>query len=793
MLFKKENSFNVDSYDEKKLSINYLTLAFLLLLLFAWCDDLFRFASSMLSNGKVPYPQICTILGAVLFVLALLFIRKKIHIEKPGFQHIDVIALALGVIYYLLKLPYFENMFDTAYYELWVQNNAFVNHATQGDLFFLDKAYLYALGDRVFYYFRMIFGYRLSTLVNLLIYFVSYYQLKQILYYFGEHFGFNLNRQEKKITLKGSIIPVISAMILLCEYFIVGMYVIKIDLFIVPIMLEYIRILFCKKDLSFTCFVYLGVLSGFGIAVKLTNLFILLPLIVIGLVIHRKDLSLKNILAALAPAFAILSIFVLFAWISVGNPFYPYYNWIFKGPYASAVKYSWDARWGPQNLLETIFWPVINMVKPYYRYSEFGMCSGRLAIGYIFGIILFVSGLFARRLRKLFPLTLVFLLMVLIWSVTAGYCRYAIGIEIFSGLFIFIAVLYLLSIHKQGGISLYRSGAILASVFFGIQFLYAQGIVTYQNLDWKANSTSIFKYELDQIRNQFFYDYADKASLLFTDRGNPAGENAEEIKQELKNVKLWVDVGNGNTLYPTLLKPEAPIYVDNTMFDAETRDQARDNLFSQYKDGIYGFDYSVQGEGYAVAAYKDMGLAVEKSIGFQVDFLPSGQEIIMYKLIPYTAKITDGTIKPLANNEISLFKNRSEQLFDYWSSGLAEQDDDGLWTAGQEVKIPLYLSDISQDNVLKITASAFGQQQVTVLIDGQELGTYTFTEETSTIEVPFTKELLSDNNILELEFKIPTATVRPIDTGISEDTRYLGIKLYQIKIVPGNTDTVAKS
>jgi hypothetical protein len=785
-MFQGKKKLQKDATKDSRYPISALTGIFILILQFTWFDDFFRFLNSSLENGNVTHPTLCTISAAVIITVFVFLTHKKVHFTKVDFHIVDLFALSLGTFYFLIKLSFWDNMFDTVYYELLVQNNAFVNHAASSDLFFSDKSYLYGLGDRVFYYFRMLLGYRLSTLVNYLIYIVSYYQIKEILNYFSNKYGLDLKNKGKRLSWKGSVIPALSAMILLCEYFVAGMYMIKADLFIVPLLLECIRLIFCKNKLNVYDFLYTSIIVGLSFAIKLTDLFSLLAILPMGLILHRKDINIKTIAAAILPFTAIVSIFIIYTWRAVGNPVYPYYNWIFKGPYATTSKYTWDDRWGPQSLLETIFWPFINFANPLYRYGEIARCSGRLAIGYLSGIGVFAVGLFSKNIRKIVPLALTFLLTVLIWSATAGYCRYAIGIEIFSGVFLAVLVFYLVHLYQQGNKRRFRWSAMFLVVLFCLQFSYAQGIITYMNLDWKGNHQSLFVAASNNKLDEFSKEYQENASLLFNDRGNPVGENAGQIKEELKKVKVWVDAGN--TLYPTLFKPNAPIYVTNPFFNKSQQQDALNNLLNKYDDGIYGFEDSAYGAGYALDSFKQKGLVVEKTFTFQTDFLPKDEKITMYKLTTidnmYKMKIADGSVKPMVNNYISLNNTHAKQLFDFYNVGLSSPDANGIWTVEQNVTVPLYLSSVADKSILRLTASSINEQVADISIGGQDVGTYTVNGSLKTIDIPFTKSMLSHDNIMILKISLPGATKSPADLGISNDVRTLGLDLISLEVIP---------
>lgn len=766
-------------------TLSWLTAVYLIILLAAWGDHFFRFLNSTLAAGKVTHPLFCFIAGCCMIAVVGAVLFRRVRLHGINIRAVDSAVLVPGTLYFFLKLPFMDLSYDSQWYEFLTQQYPFENHLS--DLFFMDKSYLYGLGERVFFYFRMLLGVRGSLIINYLVYVVSYFSIKEIVTWFARESGLELDYTVREITVKGSVIPLLSAMILLCEFFVAGMYVMKPDLFIVPLLLEAVRIFFCKKRLSAGDFVYLGILFGLSIAVKLTFLFALVPLFAVGGILHYREITVKRVICGMVPVLVLLSIYVIYAWSSVGDPLYPYYNWIFKGGYAPVEPYAWDGRWGPKNIVQVLFWPLINFYNPRYRYVELGWCSGRLAVGYLAAIGLCAAALFTKKLRKLFPIGIALLLDVVLWAKTAGYARYAIGIEIFAGVFVAALLFSLTALYRESHVKYIRWSVMGIALLFTLQFLYAQGIITYINLDWRTdNNHSIFTYDVGRRRNKFINVYKKHAKLLFRDRGNPVGSNAGEIRRELAKVDLWID--GYNTLYEVLLQPKARIFVDNIVFPAALKEKQLANLYATCDtERIYGIASSPNGPEYAVDFFNRKGFYIEKTFTFQVDFLPPDQQVTMYKLntlkVLCAERIADHSVEPLhADSTLRLTPQRGKQLFDYYSYGISGQESDGIWTVKKMAEMPLSLSGIGEKGTLELTLEPFGQQRVIFSIGDTPAGEVRLENGEEKVALPFTKELCSPDGVLILKMKLPDATQSPFSLHLSDDNRLLGVQLRALTV-----------
>jgi hypothetical protein len=125
------------------------------------------------------------------------------------------------------------------------------------------------------------------------------------------------------------------------------------------------------------------------------------------------------------------------------NPFFPYYNHIFKSPAAQFETFA-DARFRPGSLLDALLTP-IHLLRPSTRFSEFPINDPRLLVGMVAVIALFL--LYRKRaqdnpdVRIRIGTLLVFVLSAFVlWVAQYGIYRYAIVLELLGCLLLVLLV-----------------------------------------------------------------------------------------------------------------------------------------------------------------------------------------------------------------------------------------------------------------------------------------------------------------------------------------------------------------
>jgi hypothetical protein len=268
--------------------------------------------------------------------------------------------------------------------------------------------------------FRHLFGYRLGTMVNLLALIWTGTILEKML----------------RSLLKRAWLRCLSVLLVLfTEHVMFEISNYMVDLLALPLILEAMRLAlsYDESETRRWDLWWAALLLGGAVGLKLTNVAMVAPVMAVFAIRFFRTQPDKATWARLAPALILFLLPLLahavYIYRQTGNPLFPFYNRVFRSPYWSDVQF-YDGRWGPKNWRETLLWPVISFWVP-QRLSELGVYAGRLAIGFVIGLpCLFLPRVSARV--RLIALTV--LLGSFMWSVTSGYARYVLFIEMLSGI-----------------------------------------------------------------------------------------------------------------------------------------------------------------------------------------------------------------------------------------------------------------------------------------------------------------------------------------------------------------------
>ena len=160
-------------------------------------------------------------------------------------------------------------------------------------------------------------------------------------------------------------------------------------------------------------------------------------------------------------------------------------------------------------------------------------------------------------------------------------------------------------------------------------------------------------------------------------------------------------------------------------------------------------------------------------LSFQADTSYLAEKIFKNKVLSFVSK----NYQKYIPNRLELKKNREEELFDKFNTGLSSQEEEHIWTDGKVVRIPLYIDKSIRKGNIILTISAFEEQTIEAYVDDRYVGT--FNDEYYKVILPFEK---GNSNVVMLKFLIPTATKTPKSLGLSEDNRKLGVLLNMIEI-----------
>jgi hypothetical protein len=241
---------------------------------------------------------------------------------------------------------------------------------------------------------------------------------------------------------------------------------------------------------SWPGFAAAGLWVGIGLGLKYTVAFVVPGLGVVAvLAALRKRTLIGLVLMGLAAAAG----FIIFAghhlltlWSTFGNPFFPYLNHIFRSPYFEPTEI-WDPRFIPDSFWKLMTFPFYWAKTNIYVVAEKTFRDWRAAIAYVAMVIGVLALLVAwlRKDRRLhgvlaqtpgLPLVLAFVVVSYFsWALQFGYYRYAIPLEMLTGVITVGAVIWLFNIWLPDDRRL-RMGAAVA--------VLALAATTTIHIDW---------------------------------------------------------------------------------------------------------------------------------------------------------------------------------------------------------------------------------------------------------------------------------------------------------------------
>src|SRR5205085_5067298 len=291
--------------------------------------------------------------------------------------------------------------------------------------------------------FRHLLGYRLGTLINLLALVWA---------------GTILDRLLRPVVVGARLRAACVLLTLFAEHVLFEINNYMPDLLALPLMLEATRLVLDPREWKRVpgagglkgadesksvdeakrrrrAVVRVAFLIGASVALKLSNMAVAAPLVAVcawraGVARPFKLKALgRDALASAAVFVAPLIPFTVWVYRLTGSPFFPIYNGYFRSPFYPPSN-GWDGRWGGFGAREILPWPVLIFFEP-ERTAELGVYSGRLSVAFTIALACL---LLARRTEAR-TRTLAFTIVVgsLLWSLTMGYIRYGLYLEVLSG------------------------------------------------------------------------------------------------------------------------------------------------------------------------------------------------------------------------------------------------------------------------------------------------------------------------------------------------------------------------
>jgi hypothetical protein len=436
------------------------------------------------------------------------------------------------VFAFLLRAPIPDSSFDVWSLRLFHGERALRGYLYWPGEFFPTAAPFNPTPDMITGIFRHAFGYRMGTVVNLLVLFWIAAVIDKLL---------------RPYVANDRLRAVAALIVVGAEQVIFEINNYMPDLLALPLLLEATRLTLNSNSKSFESrkVIHVALLLGLAVGLKLSNGAVALPIVIVWLwrifrtrPFRTKQILVTGLLSSLlffAPFFP----FLIWVYRMTGNPIFPLYNKVFQSPLYPLFN-GWDNRWGGYGIWEIAAWPVLMFFEP-VRTSELPVYSGRLSLAFI---VSFACLFFVRKLDgRIRTIIFVILLGSWAWSLTMGYIRYGLYLELLSGILLIAIVsqVWTKSARKSWG-------AILASLL--VVTLVAQlamAAVYVSRTEWSIRPT-IF---------DDFKGYQREAKYVFTDRSIRTLLKPED-RDVLDEIDVWIVSGVKTSGLLPFLNERAP-------------------------------------------------------------------------------------------------------------------------------------------------------------------------------------------------------------------------------------------
>lgn len=601
------------------------------------------------SNGAA---WILTIL--VTLLLWVFWLKAKGPNEKPapGFWLFFAVPLLLV---YLLRLPFPDISFDVLNYRLVQSERSLIGPLfIKGD-FFPTIFPLNPAVDTLTGIFRHALGYRLGTIINYL-----------ALVWTGLVIDRMMARQLSNTVARALLI----LLVLSTEHILFQITGYMVDLLAIPLLLEATYLAIKYRDSKRPSFdlILISVLLGTSLAIKLSNAPAVIP---IGLLAAFQFL--KNAKPArktfLIGGIALVLFLIpalphaVYIYSQTGSPFFPLYNKFLRSPFWSEINLG-DGRWGPRGWGETIIWPLVSIANP-TRLSELAVYSGRLSFGFVAAIVCLIW----PRTSITRCLAIIFLISSVLWSLTSGYIRYALYIEVIGGILIIEVIIAVF--RERAWSQILRWAAILpAALALATQCLLSAAYV--QRTEWGGRPT-------------FFTEpnaYFSELKFLLHDRDLP-NFIPEGQKGIFDQVETWIVSNVKTSGVEVLLRNRIPmIGIHNQEYFDVKRSRERFRQAVQENSGRNLYSLSLVDD-------LDASLAIIKQRGFQPGSItrlriPYYSERIQLPMA--MIQVVDTTTPPKPAGEIQITATTAPLPDDACSAEITAQAPEGL-SPGQKLSL----------------------------------------------------------------------------------------------------------
>lgn len=501
--------------------------------------------------GLNEYKWIGLIVGIIITSVLVFFYRNKVVFCHQKLDAIAYFFIAVIIVLGIVRGIIPDTSCDVARAHVFFQQIGFEDNITY-NAFPAGYTYYFYLSDNFAYYFRLLLGYRLGTLANSFSLIVAYLEIRLLI---SDLVGNSLRKIREDLSIKSANSPACSLLILTANesffsgiasltYFAIselGTYM--VDIVGLPVMIFLVRSALKKeKDEDVYQFVFYALMCGVCFAFKQTSIILIVPVLIIYLVRHRKNLNVGIFFSCLIVGIMPAAPYLIYTYVSTGNPVYITYNSIFKSPYYYDVDFK-DTRWGPETLLDAVLWPIRLITNYSERVSEIiTLPLPYILLGIISVFLILMFGLLnklKKDTQREVLLSVVFISCIVLWLYTTGYMRYAIICEILAVILMAVAAadIYEANMKYKMGVSYILICILLIQCTANV----VQGLDNKFDWSWRGST-------LGNIKSGVL---VNNAKWILLDRKIGTDEQREKV-----DLFLLTDEGNA---YMTLFNPDVPI------------------------------------------------------------------------------------------------------------------------------------------------------------------------------------------------------------------------------------------
>ncbi|HKP92667.1 MAG TPA: hypothetical protein VJS88_02130 [Chthoniobacterales bacterium] len=480
----------------------------------------------------IPLPDAFSWFVATLIALSFLwtYVAAKSEKREPTSLAFWLLVAVPLTFVYLLRVAFPDVSFDVLNYRLFHGVRGLHGFLYRPGDFFPTPAPYNTAPDMAMGVMRILFGYRLGTIINLFTLLWAAQITERLLR------GHIANSWLRHFAM---------LLIFLAEHLFFEINTYMIDLLAVPLLLEATRLALGDLGLpgGSKVMIRIAFLLGLSVAFKLINVVTAVPIALLaawrflrepGTVTSPKRVA--RVAGASLAAFLVPVLpFTIYLYQEMTSPVFPIFNGFFKSPYWPPNS-GWDNRWGPFGFWEVITWPIRIFFRP-DRLSELLVYSGRLSLGFVASFVAWIVAWRDPNLRRLGFVTIAGLLL---WSTGTGYIRYALFLEVSAGL-----VLVMLAVDALKRPWLFPLGLVVAGSL-GAQTLLACRYT--RKTEWSGRAT-LFKYPAAWKREAHYF-FRDRALRSFSPQVDRA---------RFAHVDVWIESSIKTASLEILLNDKAPV------------------------------------------------------------------------------------------------------------------------------------------------------------------------------------------------------------------------------------------